>query len=901
MNLFRIILLASFFCLTISAVGCDCGTKPPPLPDGFEFGGDGGVGKDSYTDSTDSSEQADEPVVENPDLEITDKKERIPETPIKEVQIEPDKPLDCTFHPQYGESCEVGIGECVTVGRRTICDGKGGVKCDAKAREPTPEVCDGVDNNCDGQIDNGLTAPLCNNQNGVCKGLRQTCAGDRGWLPCTPEDFKAKAPGFEEKETKCDGQDNDCDGQVDNLSNAPKCAKQLGVCKGSVQKCNGSLGWQVCDASIYTAYSKDYQPLETKCDQLDNDCDGSVDLGCKCTPGTSRPCGDHKTAPCKQGTQACNQAGQWELCQRAINPKTEICDGIDNDCNGQVDDNLQPPLCKNQAGSCKGSKASVCEGMNGWKKCSATDFAKDTDFEQTETKCDGKDNDCNGKIDDITTPPLCKLQSGVCRGARRICSGTSGWTTCAAAVYAAHSVDYSVRENACDGKDNDCNGKVDDIATAPSCANQNGVCKGAKRTCLGEKGWAQCSDQTFAQHSSAFQTAEVKCDKLDNDCDGTIDEGCGGCTPQDTRKCGAHTTAPCKQGTQTCLANGTWDACKGSITPTTETCDGIDNDCNGKIDDIAQTNYQRCTKQKGVCTNALKRCDGKNGWAACTAADYGNHSQNYEQSETRCDGVDNDCDGQIDNIASPPSCAKQSGACKGSVKTCNGKQGWAACTITDYQRQSPSYEQSETSCDGIDNDCNGQIDDIAAKPLCAKQTGVCQGARKSCKGIQGWAPCTATEYTSNSSDFQASETKCDNKDNDCNGSTDEGCGGCTPGTKRSCGTHSTPPCTLGTQTCLSDKTWGSCTGAVVPKQETCNGIDDDCNGQIDDIPATAFPLCPRQKGVCKGSRKICVNGQTGLCTTATYQAHSTAYQVNETKCDNLDNDCDGVTDENCSP
>lgn len=82
--------------------------------------------------------------------------------------------------------------------------------------------------------------------------------------------------------------------------------------------------------------------------------------------------------------------------------------------------------------------------------------------------CDGRDNDCNGAVDDGLAQdeaPLCSLQQGVCSGARVACS-EGLMKDCDPVRYTAHSADYEATETRCDGKDNDCNGKTDE---APGC------------------------------------------------------------------------------------------------------------------------------------------------------------------------------------------------------------------------------------------------------------------------------------------------------------------------------------------------------------------------------------------------------------------------------------------------
>ena len=80
-------------------------------------------------------------------------------------------------------------------------------------------------------------------------------------------------------------------------------------------------------------------------------------------------------------------------------PQEEICDGLDNDCDNQIDEDLTPPACKKTEGVCATPVSQpVCEGAQGWSDC---EF--DQDYEDgTETKCDALDNDCDGETDEMS-------------------------------------------------------------------------------------------------------------------------------------------------------------------------------------------------------------------------------------------------------------------------------------------------------------------------------------------------------------------------------------------------------------------------------------------------------------------------------------------------------------------
>ncbi|MCB9642230.1 MAG: SH3 domain-containing protein [Myxococcales bacterium] len=297
----------------------------------------------------------------------------------------------------------------------------------------------------------------------------------------------------------------------------------------------------------------------------------------ECSAGQTRACytgpsGTKGVGICKEGTQGCS-SGKWGSCSGEVKPGKESCNGKDDDCDSKVDE-----------GNPGGGGNCTDKGCTGAELCE------------------------NGKI---------------------VCRTTGGGST-----------------ETCDGIDNDCNGQIDDGVTRPCYSgppNTNGVgrCKGGTQSCTLGK-WGACTDEILPG------ATEVCGNNTDDNCDGQVDEGCGTtttCNNGETRPCysGAAATkdvGACRVGTQTCQFSQ-WGACQGEVVPTQEVCgNNIDDDCNGQVDDNCGTT------QPGDCVDNDK--DGYGIGPGCKGlqdCDDNDKAVNPGASEICGNGKDDDCNG----------------------------------------------------------------------------------------------------------------------------------------------------------------------------------------------------------------------------------------------------------------
>ena len=807
-----------------------------------------------------------------------------------------------------------------------VCGPDGLGVCDAPM--PSEEICSNqIDDDCDGVTDPWELCPPCACADGICE----------------PE--------------RCDGVDNDCDGltdaedALDLLAADPRpCELQAGACAGATKPATACVdgAWLACDDSAYLGSNPAYEAgAELSCDGVDNDCDEATDedftlalpdgeevhaLGLACGVGA-----------CAGGEVVCREDGEGLTCSTAENASAEVCDQEDNDCDGLTDgaddlvfgdDGQSQPACEIQEGVCAGATRPPSRCVEGaWTACVPEDYAATSaSYEEgLEFTCDGLDNDCDGAVDeDFSVTQLDgsvisgagqPCGAGACVGGQTVCDEQGAGVVCDREAQAA--------PEACNGIDDDCDGLVDAADDSfggpaspapPPCGRQEGVCAGAvtppERCVAGA--WQACVTEDYLAHAPSYQAElELKCDGVDEDCDGSVDEDF-----VLTLADGASVSGPgvacgvglCAGGVTICDEAGAGIVCSSAGDANPERCNGLDDDCDGLTDEDFPVGVA-CGL--GACAGGVHECSASGQGTRCSTLASGSDPQ---ASAEVCDGLDNDCDGLVD--AQDPDltqgvdavlvlCQEQRGICAGALtppeRCVDG--AWQACSVEDYLAHAPGYQpQAEQACDGLDEDCDGDVDEdfelttldgqVLSEVGVACGVGVCAGGEITCDDEGAALIC--------SSEGEAGPERCDGEDDDCDGLTDEGF---SPG--EACGQGA---CAGGVVECTADGEAEVCStsiGGSTPMEgpEVCDGVDNDCDGltdaEDDDLTLPDVgggPVaCELQDGVCGGALKPasrCVAGAWEPCAAEDYLAHAADYEDGvEARCDGLDGDCDGETDE----
>ncbi len=444
-----------------------------------------------------------------------------------------------------------------------------------------------------------------------------------------------------------------------------------------------------------------------------------------------------------------------------------------------------------------------------------------------------------------------------------IAGATTGLYTTASTVLADTGVSFSVTitnsvgtitSNAALLTVNSCS-----TTTNPTIATACGIGACART------GTQSCVDGNLVNTCTAGAPAasDATCDGIDDNCNGRVDDGY---VPVATT-CALGACA--SSGATSCVAGVVKDSCTSTVPAASDTtCNGIDDNCNGQIDEGFVSYGSSCGT--GVCARTgTVSCVGGAPRDSCNP---GAPTVGID-SDTTCNGIDEDCDGAPDDdyISTSTSCGI--GACSAT-----GATNCVAGVVVNSCRAGTNAP-NDVTCDGIDDNCNGTKDEGYVSTATTCGVGAC--------GSTGATSCVSGTLQNSCAPGApaASDTTCNNIDDNCNGTKDEGY----VSTATTCGVGACGA--SGTMTCVAGAVQNSCTpGTPTATDATCNNVDDNCNGTKDEGYVTTSTTCG--VGACGASGAMtCVSGAVqNSCTPGTPAA-------SDTTCNNVDDNCNGTKDE----